>query len=166
MAKKYHRAFGVYGIIASNDKLVVIKKNGGPYINRYDLPGGSLEDGESLDKAIYREIKEETHLQPQKISQLGTISFKYPWHYKRWKYNQHICVFYRIETWQGNLAEQVAQFVGQDSMGAKLLSTASLNEKNASPLVLKAKVIIENNFSFEPTDQVFSEWKVLQTPVF
>ena len=37
-----HRAFGVYGIIVINNKLVVIKKNGGPYINRFDLPGGSV----------------------------------------------------------------------------------------------------------------------------
>ncbi|NRO56124.1 hypothetical protein IMAU60066_00521 [Lactobacillus helveticus] len=61
--EKYHRAFGVYGIIYSENKgLVVIKKNGGPYINRFDLPGGSLEDGEELSVAIKREINEETGL--------------------------------------------------------------------------------------------------------
>lgn len=50
----YHRAFGVYGIYIENDKLLVINKNGGPYINRYDLPGGSLEAGESLSIAMKR----------------------------------------------------------------------------------------------------------------
>lgn len=48
--------FGCYGIIGNRKELVVIKKLGGPYINRYDLPGGSLEDGEELDKAVIREI--------------------------------------------------------------------------------------------------------------
>ncbi|MCG0663113.1 putative ADP-ribose pyrophosphatase (putative) [Lactiplantibacillus plantarum] len=38
----YHRAFGVYGIIGDEHALVVTKKFGGPYTNRYDLPGGSL----------------------------------------------------------------------------------------------------------------------------
>lgn len=56
MTRKYHRAFGVYGIIQKNNNLLVIKKNGGPYINRFDLPGGSLADGESLSSAIIREI--------------------------------------------------------------------------------------------------------------
>ena len=39
--KKYHRAFGVYGICVEDGNLLVINKNGGPYTNRYDLPGGS-----------------------------------------------------------------------------------------------------------------------------
>ncbi|SET96606.1 NUDIX domain-containing protein [Salinibacillus kushneri] len=59
-SKKYHRAFGVYGIYVEGNKLLVINKNGGPYKNRYDLPGGSLESGESLSVAIQREFKEET----------------------------------------------------------------------------------------------------------
>lgn len=43
---KFHQAFGVYGMYARDGALLVMKKTGGPYINRYDLPGGSLEDGE------------------------------------------------------------------------------------------------------------------------
>lgn len=39
--KKYHRAFGVYGLCNESRKILVINKNAGPYINRYDLPGGS-----------------------------------------------------------------------------------------------------------------------------
>jgi 8-oxo-dGTP pyrophosphatase MutT (NUDIX family) len=38
----------------------VIHKNGGPYINRFDLPGGTVEPDESLFKAIHREFAEET----------------------------------------------------------------------------------------------------------
>ncbi|TKI82071.1 DNA mismatch repair protein MutT, partial [Bacillus wiedmannii] len=47
-ATNFHRAFGVYGICIENNNLLVIDKIKGPYRNRYDLPGGSLEDGESL----------------------------------------------------------------------------------------------------------------------
>lgn len=35
--KKFHRAFGVYGILAEDGKLLMINKNGGPYKNRFDL---------------------------------------------------------------------------------------------------------------------------------
>ncbi|NAP01756.1 NUDIX domain-containing protein, partial [Halomonas sp. MG34] len=58
--KKFHRAFGVYGIYIEDNKLLVINKSRGPYKNRYDLPGGSLEEGEGLSIAMQRECKEET----------------------------------------------------------------------------------------------------------
>lgn len=37
-----------------------LKKNSGPYQNRYDLPGGSQEVGESMVDTLEREILEET----------------------------------------------------------------------------------------------------------
>ncbi|MFT8995506.1 NUDIX domain-containing protein [Lentilactobacillus hilgardii] len=83
-----------------------MKKNGGPYINRYDLPGGSLEDGEALQNAIIRKIKEETGLVLKEITQLGIKSFRYPWTYQKWQYNQHIYVFYQISFTVGGLKDQ------------------------------------------------------------
>lgn len=103
MAQKYHVAFGVYGIIGDEKELVVIRKTGGPYINRYDLPGGSLEDGEPLQEAIVREIGEETGLKVTQFNQLGTTSFRYPWDYQQWHFNQHIGVFYDIQEFSGDL---------------------------------------------------------------
>ncbi|MCD2255590.1 hypothetical protein ACNAN0_00610 [Agrilactobacillus fermenti] len=32
MCQKFHRAFGVYGIVSKKEQLLVIKKNAGPYI--------------------------------------------------------------------------------------------------------------------------------------
>ena len=36
--------FGVYGICIKDNKLLCIKKERGPYKNRFDLPGGSQKD--------------------------------------------------------------------------------------------------------------------------
>ncbi|MCD2257516.1 NUDIX hydrolase [Lactobacillus sp. CC-MHH1034] len=166
MSKKFHRAFGVYGIIYSTNGLAVIKKNGGPYINRYDLPGGSLEDGESLYLAIKREIKEETRLVVDDLKQIGITSFKYPWHYEQWRYNQHICVFYDVTHFTGKIAENVKNFEGQDSLGAKFISLNNLTIENASPLVLKAKEYIQNGRKFDSKDKIFKNWIVLEKEVF
>jgi len=160
---QFHRAFGVYGIIGDATSLVVIKKNGGPYINRYDLPGGSLEDGEPLDQAITREIMEETGLTVLQAQQLGITSFRYPWVYEQWTMNQHIAVFYQITQTTGNVAETVAQFEGQDSLGARRMPLAELTLANASPLVLKAKTFLETQ-NFNPADTTYPTWDVLETP--
>jgi len=160
---QFHRAFGVYGIIGDNTGLVVIKKNAGPYVNRYDLPGGSLEDGEPLNHAIIREIMEETGLKVQSATQLGTTSFRYPWKFEDWTMNQHVAVFYKITQTTGNIAETVSQFDGQDSMGAKWMALDELNLGNASPLVLKAKAFLEGD-TFDPADTTYDTWQVLTTP--
>lgn len=166
MTDRYHIAFGVYGILTKKQKLLVIKKNGGPYTNRYDLPGGSLEDGEQLSKAILREFNEETGIIPEKVTQLGISSFKYPWQYKNWKFNQHIAVFYSILSFEGASLEKVNQFDGQDSLGSKFVDVNNLNINNSSPLVLKAKEYVLNGGNFCIDEIEYKNWKVLKKPVF
>lgn len=161
----YHTAFGVYGILIKAGELAVIKKNGGPYKNRYDLPGGSLEEGETLSAALHREFKEETGLTATAVKQLGTINFLYPWSYQDTTMNNHICVFYEITKAVGAVAKTLPQFSGQDSLGALFVSFEKLTEKNASPLVLAAKEFYLQH-SFAAVEQRFSTWEVLQAPVF
>ncbi|WP_251898620.1 NUDIX hydrolase [Lactiplantibacillus paraplantarum] len=161
----YHRAFGVYGIIGDQHALVVTKKFGGPYTNRYDLPGGSLEDGEALIDAIRREVQEETGLVPIELTQLGVTSFRYPWQFEQWRMNQHIAVFYRITQTKGRVAKQVANFEGQDSHGASRVPLSALTLTSASPLVLKAKSVLLSG-QFDPTDQTYNDWTVLDRAVY
>ena len=49
--EKWHRHLGAYGICLYDEKLLVIQKGSGPYIGRYDLPGGTVESHESLTEA-------------------------------------------------------------------------------------------------------------------
>jgi len=50
---------GVYGLVEKDDKVLLILKSRGPYKGMYDLPGGRLEEGESLEEALEREFQEE-----------------------------------------------------------------------------------------------------------
>lgn len=166
MSTKFHQAFGVYGILSENGKLAVIKKTGGPYINRYDLPGGTPEDGEEMAHTVVREIQEETGLTVTKAHQLGITGFRYPWQYEHWQMNQHRCVFYWIDAWTGQLADQAAQFTGQDALGAVWLPLAEISLTTCSPLVVKAAETVRQHGQFDPTEQTFTDWTVLTKPVY
>ncbi|QOY33830.2 NUDIX hydrolase [Anaerobacillus isosaccharinicus] len=135
--ENYHRAFGVYGICPQNGKLLVIKKNVGPYINRYDLPGGKLEDGESLLKGIRREFFEETGFYIEVRKNIGVVDFLLPWKWQRITHLHHIAVFYLVKLVRGGFNDP-EQFDGQDSNGALWVPIDELTLDNASPLVLKA----------------------------
>ncbi|MFD1432735.1 NUDIX domain-containing protein [Lacticaseibacillus yichunensis] len=152
-------------MIRIDGQLVVMKKSGGPYRNRYDLPGGSLDGPEPLDKTVLREVREETGLTCRIDRQLGAVSFVYPWAYKRWNLNQHLCIFYSLTAEAGGLLSDPVQFQGQDTLGALLMPPDSLTLANSSPLVLWAARFLTTGTA-NLTSRTFQEWPVLERPVW
>ena len=64
--------FGVKGLITIGDRfLVLVKKNG-----ELDLPGGRVEDGESMTHGLLREFKEETGLIAEIVEPISSWSFE------------------------------------------------------------------------------------------
>ena len=49
----------VYGIVVENGRILLSPQ----FKGKYDLPGGGIELGESLEEALFREIKEETGIE-------------------------------------------------------------------------------------------------------
>jgi ADP-ribose pyrophosphatase YjhB (NUDIX family) len=156
--KRTHRAFGVYGICFENNKLLVINKNRGPYINRFDLPGGSLEESESLNEAMKREFTEETGLIAEIAHQIGTVDFIFPCDWKSFNYVHHIAVLYSVKKIGGELAEP-EQFDGQDSSGALWVSAEEVSLENASPLVMKAVDWLQSG-KLDWDSQYFKTWDI------
>lgn len=157
--EKCHRAFGVYGICVESGKLLVINKNGGPYINRYDLPGGSLEEGETLAAAMRREFCEETGLEIELVKNIGVTDFKLPWLWKEFTALHHVAVYYLVKAIGGELAIP-EQFSGQDSLGAVWVSEDEVSSANASPLVLKAFEWLKTG-SLGIEAELYAAWKII-----
>ncbi len=51
---------GVYGLVKENGKILVVTQNSGIYEGLFDLPGGGIEFGETIEDALHREFIEET----------------------------------------------------------------------------------------------------------
>ena len=57
--RKKYKQLGAYGLLINDDKILLIKKNGGPYDGKLDLPGGTIEFSETPTDALKRELQEE-----------------------------------------------------------------------------------------------------------
>ncbi len=64
----------VDGVLIENCKILLIKRGKEPFKGKYALPGGFVEYGERVEKAILREFKEETGLDVDIIDILGVYS--------------------------------------------------------------------------------------------
>jgi len=63
----------VSSIIEDGDKILFGRKeeNVGPYPNTWHFIGGGVDDGESIEEAMKREIREETGIEVEIVERLG-----------------------------------------------------------------------------------------------
>ena len=77
----------VYAVVRDNDEFIVLTKEKDGKIE-YMLAGGGVDKGESLEKAIKREVKEELNMKIEVLGELGVYDNLYvPWTYNGVTYN-------------------------------------------------------------------------------
>jgi 8-oxo-dGTP diphosphatase len=64
----------VDAVIIFNGKIVLIQRKNPPYKEKFALPGGFVEIGETTEEAIVREVLEETGLTIEIVKLLGVYS--------------------------------------------------------------------------------------------
>lgn len=139
----YHRQLGVYGICCQNDQILVVHKTRGPYRNRFDLPGGTIESNESIIQAIYREFQEETGLFINVDKNIGTSEFIVRYNINDSTHIQHIAIFFKVSI-ESNFERLI---ISDDTAGSEWIKLRDITKENSSPLVIAAKeYIITNNF--------------------
>ena len=128
--------FGVYGVCVREGRILCIRKTRGPYRGRFDLPGGTPEEGESLVETLRREMLEETVFQVSAIHQntIRDVFVTVPGIARV----HHEFVLFAIDVEEKNAQDFVTSEEKNDSKGIVWVPLEEVSVENASPLVIEA----------------------------
>ena len=118
---KQIKHIGVYGLLIKDNKILLIKKCGGPYDGKLDLPGGSIEFDEVIEDALIREFKEEVGIDILDYKLFDVVSTNIKWSYKGEDLEtKHIAILYKINKYKKEIKDNIEiTDVNDDSMGAE-----------------------------------------------
>ena len=68
----------VAAIIIDNDKVFATERGYGEFKDGWEFPGGKIDEGETAEEALVREIKEELDTEIEVINLLDTVEYDYP----------------------------------------------------------------------------------------
>lgn len=68
----------VAAVIRKDDKIFATQRGYGEFKDGWEFPGGKIEEGETPEQALAREIKEELNTEIQVGELIGTIEYDYP----------------------------------------------------------------------------------------
>ena len=138
MERKKHTHIGCYGLLIIDDEILLINKAAGPYKGKLDLPGGSIKHKEKPEKALQRELKEETGLDIENYELFDANSVYVDWNYDGIEVTtHHIGIFYRILNYKNELKESVQiDEINNDSLGAKFYNIKDLRKDNLSLIAI------------------------------
>ena len=138
LEKKEFRQYGAYGIIIKDDKILLIKKNGGPYDGKLDLPGGTIEFHEKPENTLKRELLEEVGIVVKKFKLLDADSVDFEWEFNNLLIDgHHVGIFYEVLEFENNIQSSLnIDEVNDDSLGAEFYSIKKLNKTDLSLIAL------------------------------
>lgn len=136
---KEFKQYGAYGLVIENDKILLIKKNGGPYDEKLDLPGGTIEFCERPEDAMTRELMEEVGIKVKSFQLFDADSVSFEWQFKEDLVFQvhHTGIFYKIDKYENNIKKEIEiDEQNNDSKGADFYSILNLKKENLSKIAI------------------------------
>ena len=133
---KQFKHLGVYGLIIKDNKIVLIKKVGGPYNGKLDLPGGTVEWGETPEQTLIRELNEEVGIDVIKYELFDANSIIFEWiHKEELERGHHLGIFYKVLDYNNELLEDIKiDEKNDDSLGAKFYEIDKLKKSELSEI--------------------------------
>lgn len=131
---KQLKHIGVYGLLIKDNKILLIKKSGGPYDGKLDLPGGTIEFNESIEDALIREFKEEVGIDILDYKLFDVVSTNVEWIHKgEYLETKHIAILYKINNYKNDIKDNIEiTEINDDSMGAEYYDINSLTNDKLS----------------------------------
>jgi len=137
---KQIKHIGVYGLLIKDNKILLIKKKGGPYDGKLDLPGGSIEFEEEIENALIREFQEEVGIEITKYTLFDVVSTNIKWNHKNELLEtKHIAILYLINDYKNDIKNNIEiTEINDDSMGAEYLDIIKLKKEQLSNIAFLA----------------------------
>lgn len=133
---KQFKHIGSYGLILYNDRIVLIKKVGGPYNGKLDLPGGTIEWGEKPTITLVRELEEEVGIKAIDYELFDGNSITFEWVHKgEIEQGHHLGFFYKIKSYENEIKSNISiSDANDDSLGAKFYNINTLKKSELSDI--------------------------------
>ncbi len=134
---KEYKQLGAYGLVIKNEKILLIKKCGGPYDGKLDLPGGTIEFGERPEDALKRELIEEVGIEVLDYELFDADSVSFLWQYKEdiLVNVHHVGIFFKVLKYNNDIKKElVVDEINDDSLGADFYEIKKLNKEELSAI--------------------------------
>jgi ADP-ribose pyrophosphatase YjhB (NUDIX family) len=135
---KEFKHLGAYGLIIENNKILLIKKFGGPYNGKLDLPGGTIEFCEKPEDTLKRELLEEIGIEVIDYELFDANSVAFDWKYQGDLIKvHHTGIFYKVLNYKNEIKNNIQiDDVNDDSLGAEFYEIDSLSKNDLSEIAL------------------------------
>ena len=134
---KEFKQLGAYGLIIKDGKILLIKKFGGPYDGKLDLPGGTIEFCERPEVALKRELMEEVGIEVVDCQLFDADSVAFEWQFKEdiLVKVHHTGIFFKVLNYKNDTKKEViVDEVNDDSLGADFFDIAELSKDKLSAI--------------------------------
>ena len=102
----------VAAIIAEKGRIFATQRGYGEFKDGWEFPGGKIEEGETPQQALVREIREELDTEVEVGDLLGTVEYDYPTFHLSMQ-----CFLCRIKSGSLNLKEhEAARWLAEDEL--------------------------------------------------
>lgn len=136
---KEYKQLGTYGLIINDNKILLIKKFGGPYDGKLDLPGGTIEFCEKPEETLKRELMEEVGIEVVDYELFDANSVAFEWNYKEdiKVMVHHTGIFFKVLKYNNEIKREVSvDEVNDDSLGADFYDIDELYKKDLSAIAI------------------------------